>query len=292
MVAATRDDRNTGMNSEIEALLLERGWVAIDLPDPSPVRQIREQLLSGLRGQFQNLSQIEHYHTLSDDDRHISTVHEISQKLWHAKLGYQIIAANLELFQRLIGPDLHVQQYPYLRVVRPGRREDAVPLHRDTYYGASPFEVSVVVPFTDMGADSALRAIPGSHLEPDKAYPFTQTLSETVKFKSVHHQLGYAYAPRLLDPSVDTRAEPMLARVGQALIFGLSLIHGGGINSSSRTRFSMDIRVVNSFAPVNFHRGVHTDYYIPLCSSPISRSAQRFLTENDSSRSGQPEPCQ
>ena len=280
------------MNSEIEAVLLERGWVAIDLADPSPVQQIREKLLSDLRGQFRHLSQIEHYHDVAADDRHISTVHEISRKLWHAKLGHQIVAANLDFFQRLIGPDLHVQQYPYLRVVRPGRPEDAVPLHRDTYYGASPFEVSVVVPFTDMGPDSALRAIPGSHLESDEAYPFTQTFSQTVKFRSLEHELGYAYAPRLLDPSLEIRAEPMPARVGQALIFGLSLIHGGGINSSSRTRFSMDIRVVNSLAPVNFHRGVRADYYVPLCSSPISRSAQRFLIENNGSRNRQPEPCQ
>jgi hypothetical protein len=277
------------MNAEIETLLLDRGWVAIDLPDPTPVQQTCEQLLGDLRGTGRDLGQIEDYHTVVDDGRHIPVFHEISEKFWEAKRGHQIIAANLDIFRRLLGPDLHVQNYPYLRVVRPGRPEDAVPLHRDTYYGASPFEISVVVPFTDMGTDAALRAVPGSHLEPDAAYPFVQTVSDTVAFGSPSHKLGYAYAPRLLDPALDRRAEPMPARVGQALIFALSLVHGAGINTSNRTRFSMDVRLVNSMAPVDFSRGVRDDYYVPLCASPISRSARRYLAENGTAGSGQTE---
>jgi hypothetical protein len=69
------------------------------------------------------------------------------------------------------------------------------------------------------------------------------------------------------------------------LIFGLALVHGGGYNASPRTRFSTDIRIVNSFAPVSFSRGVRADYYMPLCSSSVSISAQRFLAQNKSSRS-------
>jgi hypothetical protein len=277
------------MSMDIEALLLDRGWVTIDLPDPSPVQQIREQLLDYLRSGCGDIPDIESYHSFIEDEQHIPTVHAMSQKLWDTRRGYQTIVTNLEVFRRLIGPDLHVQQYPYLRVVRPGRTDDSVPLHRDTYYGASPFEISVVVPLTDMGADAALRAVPGSQLEPDSAYPYVQTVSETVAFGSTHHKLGYAYAPRLLDPALDHRAEPMPARVGQVLIFPLSLVHGAGMNSSSSTRFSIDIRLVNSMAPVNFSRGVREDYYVPLCSSAISQSARRFLAENATDLSGRVE---
>jgi hypothetical protein len=272
------------MFSDIDTILLERGWVVVDLPDPSPVEHVREGLLADLRAWFPDLSQIEQYHTVCEDERHDAIVHEIAKTFWAARYGDVIVTANFDLFRFLIGPDLHVQHYPYLRVVRPHRPEDAVPLHRDTYYGASPFEVSVVVPFTDMGRDCALRAIPGSHTEPDTAYPFVQTVSDNVAFGSPRHRLGYAYAPRLLDPALDARAEPIPVRVGQAVIFGLSLVHGGGTNSSDRTRFSTDIRVVNSFAPVNFSRGVRADYYVPLSSSPVSCLAQRFLACNESSR--------
>ena len=277
------------MFSDIDTLLLERGWVVVDLPDASPVNRVREALLADLHARFPNLSQIERYHTVCDDEKHDAIVHEIAENFWAAQYGNSIVTSNFDLFRILIGPDIHVQHHPYLRVVRPHRPADAVPLHRDTYYGASPFEVSVVVPFTDMGRDCALRAIPGSHLEPDAAYPFVQTVSDTVKLGSPRHRLGYAYAPRLLDPALDARAEPIPVRVGQALIFGLSLVHGGGTNSSHQTRFSTDIRVVNSFAPVSFSRGVRADYYVPLSSSPVSRSARRFLASNEPSKNGPPE---
>jgi ectoine hydroxylase-related dioxygenase (phytanoyl-CoA dioxygenase family) len=85
------------------------------------------------------------------------------------------------------------------------------------------------------------------------------------------------------------RAEPVPLAVGQALVFGLSLVHGHGINAGSRTRFSTDIRVVNSLVPVPRNRGVHDDYYVPLCSSAVSRSAHRYLAANkgqESARGG------
>jgi len=269
------------MSDSLETQLLERGWVVIDLADPSPVQQVRSRLLADLRNWCPDLSQIEQYHVACDEEKHDEVVYEVAKNFWAGHFAKAIIEANFELFRFLVGPDLHIQQYPYLRVVRPNRPQDAVPLHRDTYYGASPFELSVVIPLSDMGCECALRAIPGSHVEPDSAYPFVQTVSEDVALGSRRHRLGHAYAPRLLDPSLDARAEAIPVRVGQALIFGLSLVHGGGTNSSRQTRFSTDIRIVNSFAPVNFSRGVRTDYYVPFSSSPVSRFAKAFLARNE-----------
>jgi Phytanoyl-CoA dioxygenase (PhyH) len=267
---------------EWENSLGERGWAVIDLPDPAPVACTRAWLLAQLRESFPRLARLEDYHqSAASDAAHFTLLDAIAQRFWTKQFSREIVTANLDLFRALIGPDLHVQNYPYLRVVRPGRSEDAVPLHRDTYYGASPYEVSVVVPFTDMTAASALRAIPGSHTEPDAAYPYVQTQNAQVTPGSSRHRLGYTYAPRLLDPALERRAEPMLAHVGQALIFGLSLVHGGGTNASDGTRFSTDIRVVNSFAPVRMSRGVREDYFVPLCSSPISRIAQRYRASNE-----------
>jgi ectoine hydroxylase-related dioxygenase (phytanoyl-CoA dioxygenase family) len=235
------------------------------------------------------LRALEDYHlAAADDARHFAVFEDIATRFWQAQHGRAIIAANLDLFRRLLGPDLHVQQYPYLRIVRPRQADDAVPLHRDIYYGASPYEVSVVVPFTDMGPDCTVRAVPGSHVEPDAAYPYVQQESMAVTLGSPRHKLGYAYAPRLLDPALAARTEPMPAKVGQALIFGLSLVHGGGANHGDRTRFSTDIRVVSSLAPVQLDRGVRKDYFVPLCSSPISRSAERYRARNGGLRPAEP----
>jgi len=279
----------TASFADIEAMLAERGWAAVDLPDPSAVLRTRDWLLAQLRETFPDLRALDDYHTAVDgDDRHFATFEDIATRFWQAQHGRAIITANLDLFRRLLGPDLHVQQYPYLRIVRPGQTDDAVPLHRDTYYGASPYEVSVVVPFTDMGPDCAVRAVSGSHVEPGSAYPYVQQESTEATLGSPRHKLGYAYAPRLLDPALAARAEPMPAKVGQAVIFGLSLVHGGGANHGDRTRFSTDIRVVSSLAPVQLNRGVRKDYFVPLCSSPISRSAERYRAQNGGVRPVEP----
>jgi len=266
-----------------EATLAERGWVVVDLPDPSPVRHARERLLARLRETaLPGLRCLDDYHWLVDDDeRHIEILHGLMVFFWEAELGRAVIASNLELFRHLVGLDLHIQRCPYLRAVRPGKPRDAAPLHRDTYYGASAHEVSVLVPLTDMGAEGVLRVISGSHVSPDSAYPYVQQVSPEVAIRSPKHQLGFPYAPRLLDPLLVERAEPVPLAMGQALVFGLSLVHGHGINAGSRTRFSTDIRVVNSLVPVPRNRGVHDDYYVPLCSSAVSLSAQRYLAANE-----------
>jgi len=270
-----------------EAALAERGWVIVDLPDPSPVLRARERLLTRLRDTaLPGLRCLDDYHWLVDDDeRHIEILHGLMVFYWQAELGRAIIASNLDLFRHLVGLDLDIQRCPYLRAVRPGKPRDAAPLRRDTYYGASAHEVSVLVPLTDMGAEGVLSVISGSHVSPDSAYPYVQQASPDVTIRSPKHQLGFPYAPRLLDPALVERAEPVPLTVGQALVFGLSLVHGHGVNAGARTRFSTDIRIVNSLVSVPRKHGVHDDYYMPLCSSAVSVSAQRYLAANEGQES-------
>ena len=266
----------------IEEALAGQGWGVIDLPRPEPVLEARERLLARLRaGKLENLQRLDDYHlAIGDNEKHFATLADLCDFYWEADLGRRIVAENLDVFRWLIGADLHVQRYPYLRVVRPGAAGDEAPLHRDTYYGASPYELSAIVPFTDMEPDSAVRVISGSHLAPDRDYPFEQRQSPDVVPGSTKHRLGYPYAPRSLDPSLLARAEPVPLRVGQALLFGLSLVHGGGANRTGRTRVSTDIRVASSLAPVAWSRGVREDYFVPLCSSAVTRTARRYLAAN------------
>lgn len=265
----------------VEKTLAEQGWVVIDAPQSSPISRVSEFLLQQLRLRLPRLDRLENYHNhIGSDDEHVFVVHELATTSWNAAVFHQIIRANLQLFRRLVGSDLHIQSCPYLRVVRPNTPGDAVPLHRDTYYGASPFEVSVVVPFTEMDSRNALHVVPRSHLEPDAAYPFTQATSPDVTIKSKKHQLGFPYAPRILDTEAQSFSEPVPLKVGQMMLFPLQLVHGGGSNTALHTRFSVDIRLANSLAPVQWSRGVRDDYFIPLCSTAVARSARAFLAAN------------
>ncbi len=264
------------------ALFVERGWITIDLPDVALVHTVRDRLLDRLRtAALPTLERLEEYHTfVADLDRHVEIMHDLSQYYWSEGLGPRLIASHLSFFHRLIGLDLHVQKYPYLRAVRPSQPADAVPLHRDTYYGSSPYEISVFIPFTDLAAEAALRVVSGSHVEPDASYTWTRGTSSGVTPGSPRHRLGFPYAPKVLDPGLAARAEAVPLRVGQALLFPLSLVHGGGANTGNTTRFSTDIRVVNSYAPIEWSHSVHADYYQPLSTSAVSDQARRYLAAN------------
>jgi ectoine hydroxylase-related dioxygenase (phytanoyl-CoA dioxygenase family) len=275
---------------QMDATLAERGWVTFDMPDPSGIFEARDGLLERLRKTLPELECLDNYHLhVTDDERHVEILYDLANFFWEAAMYRPIVTRNLALFRMLIGPDLLVQPCPYLRAVRPGLVGDAAPLHRDTYYGASPFEVSLVIPFTEMETSAAVRVISGSHVAPDSAYPFTQTVSPDVQVRSPKHQLGYAYAPRILDSSLMDIAEPVPVKVGQVLLFPLQLVHGGGSNSSRRTRFSTDIRLANSLAPVERSRGVRKDYFVPLCTSAITRSAQTVLAVNAAETAATPQ---
>jgi len=266
----------------VAAEIMQRGWVALDLPDPAPVFAVRDRMLDWLRRQCSGLTSLNEYHALGlPDERHIELLYKLSTFYWEADLARTIIGANIGLFRELVGADLHIQRYPYIRVIRFGHPSDATPIHRDTYYGASPYEVSVVIPFTEMDCSSALRVISGSHLAPDSEYPYIQTVRDDIALGSPRHQIGFPYAPRLLDPALKDRAQAVPLKVGQALIFPLSLIHGSFIEEGTGgTRFSTDIRLANSWAPVSWSRGVHPDYFVPLCASPVTDAACRYLEAN------------
>jgi phytanoyl-CoA dioxygenase PhyH len=259
--------------------LLERGFLVVDLDDPAVVFETRDWLIAALRDLgLPRLDRLERYHehVPADDARHFSLLHALATRYWRAGFGRRIAERNRALLHSLVGLDVHVQKYPYLRVARPAVAGDTTGLHRDLYYGASPYEISLFVPLVDLSAESALRVIPGSHREPDSAYPFTQERSPDVTPGSAKHELGFPYAPRRLDPALEQRSQPVPMAVGQVLVFGLALVHGQTINRSATTRFSTDVRAVSSLAPVRFERGVRADYYEPLCSSPASELARAY----------------
>lgn len=185
-----------------------------------------------------------------------------------------IIESNIGYFHRLIGRDLHIQAKPFLRISRPGVADDNIGLHRDTWYGDTPYEISVWIPFTDTDEGNALRVAPGSHLWSEAAYP-VERIDGGVEKDSVKHSLGFIHgSPKRLETRVETI--PLPVQVGQMIVFSLALLHGQEVNRSARTRVSMDVRLANSLAPVKFARSRDEHYYERLSASPLMQVAQRY----------------
>ncbi|HAT13263.1 MAG TPA: hypothetical protein DCS91_06575 [Microcoleaceae bacterium UBA11344] len=261
---------------QLESHFYEHGWMVVKLPNPEPVYQTRialQQELQRLTGNTQIT--LEQYHQFIDEDtNHTELQFQLTQFFRNHRLGQTIVAAQLDFFTALLGRDINVQSQPYLRITRPGKTQDNVGYHRDTFYGNSPFELSVLVPYVDVPAASALSIIPGSHTRPDSEFPTTQVESPDVTKGSVKNQLGFLYAPKVIDPSCLVDMQPIPLVLGEALVFNIATIHGSEENKGNISRWSSDIRLANALAPMN--PSLKAGYYEKLSRSVVTEAAEIF----------------
>ena len=255
----------------------EKGWFVLDFPDPKPVLQARfflEAELAKLLGKKVLLE--EYHHHIKTEEEHTALQIEVTKAFREQGFGPTILERQSSFFQELLGPDIFGQANPYLRITRPHKPQDNIGYHRDTFYGGSPYELSVFVPFVNLPKESSLSVLSGSHIHSEDKYPTTQVenTDADVRKGTPKHQLGFLYAPKVMDPSVDKRMEPIPLKIGQALIFCLSTVHGSQLNSGNISRWSSDMRIMSALAPVDL--SARPDYYKPLCYSVVTQ-----LLENE-----------
>lgn len=187
-----------------------------------------------------------------------------SKKLHAMQEWRAILTENAELLKATVGDELLYQREPYLRIARPGKREDQVGIHRDTHYGTSPHEWVLWIALTNATDGAEMRILPGSHLETDEAYPWTQEPSADCQRGSDKHWLGFRYAPKRMSADVEAQALPVPCKVGEAILFNSNAVHGQIVNTAPWTRISVDIRLVDARSPITLERGLHGKLYEPL----------------------------
>ena len=260
----------------------EKGWIVIDFADPSPVFLARLELEKHLKALLNRSIRLEDYHQVVEDDQtHTALQVEITRLFREQKFARKIIQSQAELFKQLVGTDLLVQANPYLRMTRPFKKQDNIGYHRDTFYGGSPYELSVLIPFVDLEGKSSLSVLSGSHVLSEEFFPTVQVQNpdgEVVK-GSEKHNLGFLYSPKVMDPSIEEKMQAIPLKVGQALVFSLSTVHGSVENRGAVTRWSSDVRVLNALAPVDL--SARPDYYESLCCSSVTACARRYLQANE-----------
>ena len=274
------------MGNEMIEEFRKKGWLKLDMLDKAPVFEVRERLQQKLKELMGQEVSLEDYHkVMKDDEKHHDIQYKMTSFFRENKFGTKIVEKQLDLIRPLIGGDLLVQRSPYLRVARPDQKGDNIGYHRDTYYGASTYEVSFLIPYVDVDKEAALQVMSGSHILGEDEFKFTQVAEEKsgVVKDSEKHQLGFLYAPKVMDDSIAEKMEPVPLKVGEVLIFGLSLVHGCVENKSTKTRWRSDVRLVNTLAPIDFEgmRRAGTDFYDVLCSAPVTSSAQAYLAANE-----------
>src|SRR5262245_61110143 len=102
---------------------VSKGWLVVSLSESSRaiVEEGRALLLRVLRDSVSPaMPSIERYHeSVQEDSRHTELQALLSTEFQNARIANRIICAELPLWQSLIGTDLHVQRFPYLRIARP-----------------------------------------------------------------------------------------------------------------------------------------------------------------------------
>lgn len=257
------------INKDIQEFSNE-GFVVLKYNNIQYLKKFREIVLKNLREILDNDNvTLENFHTFINDDKQKIDIHyKLSSIIWDEQLHIKIIEDNIDLYRNIIGNDLDIQAKPHLRIVRPHCPQDNIGFHRDSFYGNTPSEISSFIPLVDLDEKSAFMIEPKSHQRP---IVYQKTESKNIVKEGRQHQLGFPYAPKIIDKdySIDKLAIPMT--FGNVLIFGSDTTHGQDVNYSNITRWSVDMKVRNSLLSSNTKDG----YYKTLSKSILSKYAEK-----------------
>jgi len=163
-----------------------------------------------------------------------------------------------ELVAKLIGPDFCIQSKLNLSIVPPRDRSSQLPIHSDSWAGDSPFQLNFWFPLTDAVGDSGIYIV-----DPDCTL-------DAMQYLQVNGRL----------PPIKKRSRmTVAARVGDVIVFNPALLHGSGLNTSTKTRLSLNLRVKNFFAPdfsAQFPDRNSASYYAHTVLSDATKFGVRF----------------
>jgi len=133
----------------------------------------------------------------------------------------------------LVGNELAMQLRINLSIQLPGDDSSLLATHADTWSGDSPYEVVVWLPIVDCFGTKAMYILPPKETEKlekdfiNKAGGNSEDLYQNIKEKVKWLEVKY----------------------GEVLIFNQALPHGNRINKEAETRWSMNCRFKNVYAP-------------------------------------------
>ena len=127
----------------------------------------------------------------------------------------------------LLGPDLLIQKQLNLSIQLPGDSSSVLHAHSDCSSGDSPFEVVLWLPLTDAFDTNSMFIC-----SKEKSLAFYRSLKLNQPENIVPKSEDFVNVPR-----------------GSYIIFSPSLIHGNVVNTTSRTRISLNIRFKSIFSP-------------------------------------------
>lgn len=266
--------------TEILDLYENQGFCVVNFDNVSPLKNTQSLLNKKLKNLINDDDvSLDNYHEFITDENHENIQWELSNFFWDQNFCKLIAFEQINLLQQFIGYDILIQERPFLRIARPNKESDNIGFHRDTAYGQSPFEVAVHVPLIELDINSCLKFLPNSHTEPELKYKTKKVENNNVVKGSKKHEMGHPYAPKNLIIE-EEKMSPQPLKLGQAVIFPPSTMHGQEINLGKKTRFSYDFRIVSPFAPINIRKDFSSRGYTELNKSVVTKVAEEYEKSN------------
>ena len=227
--------------------LRSEGFVILPLQDPKildPVLRLINQFFGSDSEAHCRMSR-EEFHTL---------VETCQSYINNAGCLRRFVDSNLKVVEGLVGAnDLFWVSVMKLRAVRPSKYlgsnvSDNVGFHRESLYASSEqvsFQFNCWMPVVAAASTSGMWYLPRSHIVPDEELVVEEDIHNKSKVErySAGHRIGLPYAPKSIERSpIFDRANLRRFDVplGSMVIFSSMLIHGGGVNTTEETRFSLD----------------------------------------------------
>ena len=223
-------------------------------------REISEELIknhSWVKGENQ-LCELHQSVSKSDINKlRLSCFKQINSLNWKLELKKYV----LDDISKLLGPDLVIQNKLNLSIQMPGDESSILPAHTDCNSGDSPFQLVIWIPLTDAKATNSM------------------FIMGEAKSRSYYHHLGSHSIHKQLEISKD---DYININEGEYIIFPPTLIHGNTLNTTKKTRISLNVRVKSIFSP--YQRLTPLDrkvgaYYSLWNMSPWSKWNQEVLKE-------------
>jgi len=244
--------------------LISKGFVIYSLSSNETIQEI----LDVVNREFKN------YEKIKDTDKFREKLVKCQDKINIKRIHEKILMNDKSFFEELLNvksiKELSISSVVYLRGVRPNlkKKVEFIDYHRESLYNDYAYinkQINLHFPIKNYNNKTAMKYFEKSHTIPDSFFKTEKLDSEKsgIERFSTSHKLGLPYNPKKiiggLNPEKSKRCP---VKFGEVFAFTSKLIHGGGINNYSKTRYSIDFGILKTKDLGNQNKKFHfASYY-------------------------------
>ena len=262
------DTFGDAMDDKLAQEFIERGYVVRDVADKDLVVALRHVIIE-MACEILGRSMPEHdteflecFHHFVDpiriNDTRLAIFNGLNARAWCRPSYYRLASPLIDI---LVGNELAMQNRVNLSIQMPNDPTSVLPAHSDVWSAETPFEVVEWLPLVDVHGTNAMFILP-----PDK--------NRSVRARVQAH----GNSPTGLDLYKEFESDFTFIEIpfGKVAVFSPILLHGNVLNTTSKTRWSLNSRFTGLFTPYSSVEKTLGNFYLPITPKAVSRIAMNY----------------